>query len=79
MAVNLASGLIQDLAKRAQLLGNLTSKEQFDPSNRMGRKDHTTLRVRLSGHEVLVSRASWTPMRSSLRSHQTAPVGGSSA
>jgi len=54
MAVNLASGLIQDLAKRAQLLGQPDQQGSVDPLEiEWERKDHTTLRVRLSGHEVL--------------------------
>jgi diguanylate cyclase (GGDEF)-like protein/PAS domain S-box-containing protein len=54
MAVNLASGLIQDPAKRAQLLGQPDQQGSVDPLEiEWERKDHTTLRVRLSGHEVL--------------------------
>src|SRR5712664_1540246 len=54
MAVNLASGLIQDTAKRAQLLGQPDQQGSVDPLEiEWERKDHTTLRVRLSGHEVL--------------------------
>src|SRR6266404_8006261 len=54
MAVNLASGLIQDPAKRAQLLGQPDQQGSVDPLEiEWERKDHTTLRVRLSGQEVL--------------------------
>src|SRR5882762_5917224 len=51
MAVNLASGLIQDPAKRAELLGQPDQQGSVDPLEiEWERKDHTTLRVRLSGH-----------------------------
>jgi len=54
MGVNLASDLIQDRGKRAQLLGQPDQQGSVDPLEiEWERKDHTTLRVRLSGHEVL--------------------------
>jgi diguanylate cyclase (GGDEF)-like protein/PAS domain S-box-containing protein len=54
MAVNLASGLIQDPAKRAQLLGQPDQQGSVDPIEiEWKRKDHTTLKVQLSGQEIL--------------------------
>src|SRR6266550_117533 len=54
LAVNLASGLIQDPGKRAQLLGQPDQQGSVDPIEiEWKRKDHTTLKVRLSGQEVL--------------------------
>src|SRR5256885_2318542 len=56
LAVNLASGLIQDPGKRAQLLGqpDQQGSVEVDPLEiEWKRKDHTTLKVRLSGQEVL--------------------------
>jgi len=53
LAVNLASDIIQDPCKRAQLLGHSGQEEQAEPVE-IGwkRKDGTTLKVRLSGREV---------------------------
>src|SRR5216684_6000670 len=54
MAVSLASGLIQDPAKRAQLLGQPDQQGSVDPIEiEWKRKDGTTLKVRLSGQEVM--------------------------
>ncbi len=54
LAVNLASGLIRDPGKRAQLLGQPDQQGSVDPIEiEWKRKDHTTLKVRLSGQEVL--------------------------
>src|SRR6266478_39554 len=54
LAVNLASGLIQDPGKRAQLLGQPDRQGSVDPIEiEWKRKDDTTLKVRLSGQEVL--------------------------
>src|SRR3989475_2458346 len=54
LAVNLASGLIRDPGKRAQLLGQPDRQGSVDPIEiEWKRKDHTTLKVRLSGQEVL--------------------------
>jgi diguanylate cyclase (GGDEF)-like protein/PAS domain S-box-containing protein len=54
LAVNLASDLIQDPGKRAQLLGQPDSQGLVDPIEiEWKRKDGTALRVRLSGQEVL--------------------------
>src|SRR2546429_5974770 len=54
LAVNLASGLIQDLGKRAQLLGQPDQQGSVDPIEiEWKRKDHTTLKVRFLGQEVL--------------------------
>src|SRR3989441_5663755 len=54
LAVNLASGLIQDPGKRAQLLGEPDQQGSVDPIEiEWKRKDHTTLKVRLSGQEVM--------------------------
>jgi diguanylate cyclase (GGDEF)-like protein/PAS domain S-box-containing protein len=54
LAVNLVGDLIQDLGKRAQLLGQPDSQGSIDPVEiEWKRKDGTTLKVRLSGQEVL--------------------------
>src|SRR6266849_4732085 len=54
MAVSLASGLIQDPAKRAQLLGQPDQQGSVDPLEiEWKRKDGTTLKVRLDGHEAI--------------------------
>jgi diguanylate cyclase (GGDEF)-like protein/PAS domain S-box-containing protein len=54
LRVNLASGLIQDPAKRAQLLGQPDQQGSVDPIEiDWKRKDGTTLKVRLDGHEVM--------------------------
>ena len=53
LAVNLASDIIQDPDKRAQLLGQSGQGGTVDPVEiEWKRKDHTTLKVRLSGQEV---------------------------
>jgi PAS domain S-box-containing protein len=52
-SANLASGLIQDPIKRAQLLAQSLHAGRADPvETDWKRKDGTTLRVRLSGHKV---------------------------
>src|SRR6266550_6651253 len=49
LGVNLASGLIQDPGKRAQLLGEPDQQGSVDPIEiEWKRKDHTTLKVRLT-------------------------------
>jgi diguanylate cyclase (GGDEF)-like protein/PAS domain S-box-containing protein len=54
LAVNLASDLIQDPGKRAQLLGQPDPQGSVDPIEiEWKRKDGTTLKVRLSGQEVM--------------------------
>src|SRR6266403_211729 len=54
LAVDLASGLIQDPGKRAQLLGQPALQGAVDPIEiEWKRKDHTTLKVRLTGQEIL--------------------------
>src|SRR6266403_308607 len=54
LGVNLASGLIQDPGKRAQLLGQLDQQGSVDPLEiEWKRKDGTTLKVRGSGQEVI--------------------------
>jgi len=54
VAVNLASELIRDPVKRAQLLGQPDQQGSVDPLEiQWKRKDGTTLKVRLSGQEVL--------------------------
>jgi diguanylate cyclase (GGDEF)-like protein/PAS domain S-box-containing protein len=54
LAVNLASDLIQDPGKRAQLLGQPDLQGSVDPvETEFKRKDGTTLRVRLSAQEVV--------------------------
>jgi diguanylate cyclase (GGDEF)-like protein/PAS domain S-box-containing protein len=53
LAVNLASDLIQDPGKRAQLLGQPDQQGSVDAIEiEWKRKDGTTLKVRLSGQEV---------------------------
>ena len=52
--VNLASDLLQDSEKRAQLLGQPDQQGSVDPIEiEWKRKDGTTLKVRLSGQEVV--------------------------
>jgi len=52
--INLASKLIQDPAKRAQLLGQSAPQGEVDPVElEWKRKDGTTLKLRLSGQEVV--------------------------
>src|SRR2546430_7363882 len=54
LAVNLASGLIRDPGKRAQLLGQPDRQGSVDPIEiEWKRKDHTMVKVRLTGQEVL--------------------------
>jgi len=54
LCVNLASGLIQDPGKRAQLLGQPDRQGSVDPLEiEWKRKDGTILKVRLNGHEVM--------------------------
>src|SRR2546425_9844733 len=54
LAVNLASGLIQDPGKRAQLLGQPDKQASVDPlSIEWQREDGTILKVRLNGREVM--------------------------
>src|SRR6267378_3688724 len=54
LGVNLASGLIQDPGKRAQLLGQPDRQESVDPIEiEWKRKDGTILKVRLDGQEVM--------------------------
>src|SRR6266446_1785200 len=54
LGVNLASGLIQDPGKRAQLLGQPDQQGSVDPLEiEWKRKDGTILKVRLSGQEVM--------------------------
>src|SRR5712671_5680486 len=54
LGVNLASDLIQDPARRAQLLGQPDQQGSVDPIEiEWKRKDGTTLKVRLSGQEVI--------------------------
>src|SRR3989442_5335488 len=54
LGVNLASGLIQDPGKRAQLLGQPDQQGSVDPIEiEWKRKDGTILKVRLDGHEVM--------------------------
>src|SRR5207302_5854739 len=54
LAVNLASGLIQDPGKRAQLLGQPDQQGSVEPIEiEWKRKDHTTLKVRFLGQEIL--------------------------
>jgi len=53
LAVNLASDIVSDPRKRAQLLGHAGPKLQTDPVEiDWKRKDGTALKVRLSGREV---------------------------
>jgi diguanylate cyclase (GGDEF)-like protein/PAS domain S-box-containing protein len=54
LALDLARDTIQDSARRAQLLGQLGRDALVDPIEmEWKRKDHATLKVRLSGREVL--------------------------
>src|SRR6266436_5642841 len=54
LGVNLASDLIQDPVRRAQLLGQPDPQGSVDPIEiEWKRKDGTTLKVRLSGQEVM--------------------------
>src|SRR5882672_4055856 len=54
LGVNLASDLIQDPLRRAQLLGQPDQQGSVDPIEiEWKRKDGTTLKVRLSGQEVM--------------------------
>src|SRR5882762_642454 len=54
LAVDLVSALIQDPAKRGQLLGHPDQQGSVDPIEiEWKRKDHTTLKVQLSGQEIL--------------------------
>src|SRR5882672_5072933 len=54
LGVNLASDLIQDPVRRAQLLGQPDQQGSVDPLEiEWKRKDRTTLKVRLSGQEVM--------------------------
>src|SRR5712664_2682999 len=54
LGVNLASELIQDPGRRAQLLGQSAPQGSVDPVEiEWKRKDGTTLKVRLSGQEVI--------------------------
>jgi diguanylate cyclase (GGDEF)-like protein/PAS domain S-box-containing protein len=58
LAVNLARDLIQDPDKRAQLLGQPDSQGSIAPIEiEWKRKDSTTLKIRLSGQEVLGEQA----------------------
>jgi diguanylate cyclase (GGDEF)-like protein/PAS domain S-box-containing protein len=53
-AVNLASDLIQDPGRRARLLGQPDQQSSVDPLEiEWRRKDGTTLKVRVSGQEVI--------------------------
>src|SRR3989441_1180521 len=53
LGVNLASDLIQDPARRAQLLGRPRRQDSVDPIEiEWKRKDGTILKVRLNGYEV---------------------------
>src|SRR5258707_5576120 len=54
LAVNLAGELIQDPGKRAQLLGQRDQQSSVDPIEiEWKRKDGTSLKVRISGQEVM--------------------------
>jgi diguanylate cyclase (GGDEF)-like protein/PAS domain S-box-containing protein len=54
LAGDLARDILQDPARRAQLLGQSDADALVDPVEvEWERKDHTTLKVRLSGREVL--------------------------
>src|SRR5712664_1312044 len=54
LGVNLASGLIQDSGKQAQLLGQPDQQGSVDPLEiEWKRKDGTILKVRLNGYEVM--------------------------
>jgi diguanylate cyclase (GGDEF)-like protein/PAS domain S-box-containing protein len=53
LAVNLATDIVSDPPKRAQLLGHSAEQDQVDPLEiEWKRKDGTALKVRLSGREV---------------------------
>ncbi len=53
LALDLAREIIHDPLKREQLLGQAAANAQVDPIEiEWGRKDHATLKVRLSGREV---------------------------
>ena len=53
LAVNLATDILCDPSKRAQLLGHSVEQDGADPLEiEWKRKDGTTLKVRLSGREV---------------------------
>jgi diguanylate cyclase (GGDEF)-like protein/PAS domain S-box-containing protein len=57
LALGLGSEIIQETLRRAQLLGHSGSNEQVDPIElEWKRKDQTSLKVRLSGREVLSER-----------------------
>jgi len=54
LALDLAREIIQDPGRRVQLLGQSTADASVDPIEiEWKRKDHATLKVRLSGREVL--------------------------
>ncbi len=54
LALDFARGVIQDPGRRAQLLGQTPAHAMIDPiETEWERKDHGTLKVRLSGREVL--------------------------
>jgi diguanylate cyclase (GGDEF)-like protein/PAS domain S-box-containing protein len=54
LALDLARGVIQDPVKRAQLLGHSSADALADPVEvEWKRKDRATLKIRLSGREVL--------------------------
>src|SRR5713226_8388194 len=54
LAVDLVSALIQDPAKRGQLLGHPDQQGSVDPLEiEWKRKDHTALKLQLSGQEIL--------------------------
>jgi diguanylate cyclase (GGDEF)-like protein/PAS domain S-box-containing protein len=58
LALALAREIIQDPGKRGQLLGQAGADSQFDPLEiEWERKDHTILKVRLSGREVLTEQS----------------------
>jgi diguanylate cyclase (GGDEF)-like protein/PAS domain S-box-containing protein len=53
LAVNLATDVVSDLRKRAQLLGPVSEQDHVDPLEvEWKRKDGAALKVRLSGREV---------------------------
>jgi diguanylate cyclase (GGDEF)-like protein/PAS domain S-box-containing protein len=54
LALDLARDIVQDPGRRAQLLGQSDANAHVDPIEiEWKRKDHTALKVRLSGREVL--------------------------
>jgi PleD family two-component response regulator len=66
LAQNLARDIIQDAGKRAQLLGQSGADTLVDPIEvEWKRKDHSTVKVRLSGREVLSEQGDLAPTRSS--------------